>query len=66
MRQVLESLEIVLPKNSDSESSEASDGDSESDDETKRDAKGKPTKSGTNKKKTLGQAKKSSATFGQQ
>jgi len=51
---VLESLEIILPKNSDSESSEASDGDSESDDETKRDAKGKPTKPGTNKKKTLG------------
>jgi hypothetical protein len=39
VRHVLEELEIMLPKNSDSESSEASDGDSgdgASDDEKKR------------------------------
>ena len=41
MRHVLEELEIMLPKNSDSESSEASDGDSASDDEAKRDTKAK-------------------------
>ena len=55
VRHVLEELEIMLPKNSDSESSEASDGDSASDDEAKRDARGKLTKGGAaNKKKTLG------------
>jgi len=49
---VLEELEIILPKNSDSESSEISDGESASDDESKKDAKNKAQK-GT-KKKILG------------
>jgi hypothetical protein len=56
VRHVLEELEIVLPKNSDSESSEDSDGESASDEEAKRDAKGgKGGKGGQGgKKKVLG------------
>lgn len=60
---MLEELEIMLPKNSDSESSEASsDGDSASDDE-KKDTK----KTAKAKKKNLGgQSKKYSAAHGGQ